>query len=224
MTDVPVITLDGPSGSGKGTVSQRLATELGWHYLDSGAIYRALAHAASQAGVVDPAEAAAMARGLQLAFRPATDGGAAVLLDGVDISDAIRTEECGAVASRLAADPQVRAALLQRQRDFRQPPGLVADGRDMGTVVFPDATHKIYLTASAEVRADRRYKQLKTKGINDSIARLLKVIRERDARDEGRETSPLKPAADAIVLDTSDLSLDEVIDVVRRKVGYSSLS
>lgn len=221
---MPVITLDGPSGSGKGTVSQRLATELGWHYLDSGAIYRALAHAASQAGVTDPAEAAEMARGLQLSFRPAADGGAAVLLDGLDISDAIRTEECGAVASRLAADPQVRAALLQRQRDFRQPPGLVADGRDMGTVVFPDATHKIYLTASAEVRADRRYKQLKTKGINDSIARLLKVIRERDARDEGRETSPLKPAADAIVLDTSDLSLDEVIDVVRRKVGYSSLS
>ena len=224
MSDVPVITLDGPSGSGKGTVSQRLATGLGWHYLDSGAIYRALAHAANKADVSDSATAAEMARTLNLAFQPSPDGGAAVLLDGVDITDDIRTEECGALASRLAAEPEVRAALLQRQRDFRQAPGLVADGRDMGTVVFPDASHKIYLTASAEIRAERRHKQLKLKGINDSIARLIEVIRERDARDEGRETSPLKPAADAIVLDTSDLSLDEVVERVQQKVGYSSLS
>lgn len=224
MSSVPVITLDGPSGSGKGTVSTRLASKLGWHYLDSGAIYRALAHAAGLAGVTESGAAAEIARGLQLAFRPAPDGGAAVLLDGADITDAIRTEECGALASRFAADPAVREALLQRQRDFRQAPGLVADGRDMGTVVFPDAEHKIYLTASAEVRAERRHKQLKQKGINDTIARLLEVIRERDARDEGRETSPLKPAADAIVLDTSDMSLEEVVESVQQKVGYSSLS
>ena len=223
MSSVPVITLDGPSGSGKGTVSTRLASKLGWHYLDSGAIYRALAHAAGLAGVMESSAAAEIARGLQLTFRPAPDGGAAVLLDGADITDAIRTEECGALASRFAADPAVREALLQRQRDFRQAPGLVADGRDMGTVVFADAEHKIYLTASAEVRAERRHKQLKQKGINDSIARLLEVIRERDARDEGRETSPLKPAADAIVLDTSDMSLEEVVESVQQKVGYSSL-
>lgn len=223
MSDIPVITLDGPSGSGKGTVSQRLASKLGWHYLDSGAIYRALAHAAQQAGITESSRAAEMARSLQLSFQPSEDGGAAVLLDGVDISDDIRTEECGALASQLAAEPDVRVALLQRQRDFCHPPGLVADGRDMGTVVFPDATHKIYLTASAEIRAERRHKQLKLKGINDSIARLIEVIRERDARDEGRETSPLKPAADAIVLDTSEMSLDEVIEHVQQKVGYSSL-
>ncbi|HBE91662.1 MAG TPA: (d)CMP kinase [Gammaproteobacteria bacterium] len=223
MSDIPVITLDGPSGSGKGTVSQRLASKLGWHYLDSGAIYRALAHAAQQAGITESSRAAEMARSLQLSFQPSEDGGAAVLLDGVDISNDIRTEECGALASQLAAEPDVRVALLQRQRDFCHPPGLVADGRDMGTVVFPDATHKIYLTASAEIRAERRHKQLKLKGINDSIARLIEVIRERDARDEGRETSPLKPAADAIVLDTSEMSLDEVVEHVQQKVGYSSL-
>ena len=221
MTNIPVVTLDGPSGSGKGTVSQRLAQELGWHYLDSGAIYRALAHAAQQAGVNDPDDAAALALDLDLSFRPAEDGGAAVMLDGVDITKAIRTEECGARASQLAAEPVVRAALLERQRRFRQAPGLVADGRDMGTVVFPDAQVKIYLTASPEVRAERRYKQLKNQGKSDNIARLLEVIRERDARDAERETSPMKPAADAIVLDTSDLSLDEVIEQVRQKVGYS---
>ena len=219
-TDIPVVTLDGPSGSGKGTVSQRLATELGWHYLDSGAIYRALAYAADRAGFTGPDDAAGLALNLDLSFRPADDGGAAVLLDGEDITDAIRTEECGALASRLAAEPAVRAALLERQRRFCQSPGLVADGRDMGTVVFPDARVKIYLTASPEVRAERRYKQLKAKGKNDNIARLLEVIRERDARDADRETSPMKPAADAIVLDTSDLSLDEVIEQVRQKVGY----
>jgi cytidylate kinase len=224
MSSVPVITLDGPSGSGKGTVSTRLASKLGWHYLDSGAIYRALAHAANLAGVTEPQAAANIARELKLAFNPAPDGGAAVLLDGQEITDQIRTEECGALASKLAAEPSVREALLQRQRDFRSPPGLVADGRDMGTVVFPDAEYKIYLTASAEVRAQRRHKQLKDKGINDSIARLLEVIRERDARDEGRETSPLKPAADAIVLDTSDMSLEEVVACVEQKVGYRRLS
>ena len=133
------------------------------------------------------------------------------------------TEECGAMASKLAADGDIRAALLQRQRDFRQPPGLVADGRDMGTVVFPDATHKFFLTASAKIRAERRFKQLKNKGINDSIPRLFTVISERDARDAERTNSPLIPAADAIVLDTSDMSLGQVIGQIRQQVGYQSL-
>jgi cytidylate kinase len=226
MTEAPVITIDGPSGSGKGTVSQKLATDLGWHYLDSGAIYRALAYAAELAGIEGSAgkeQIVSLARELKLKFSPADDGGAGVLLAGTDISDSIRTEECGAMASKLAADGEIRAALLQRQRDFRQPPGLVADGRDMGTVVFPDATHKFFLTASAQVRAERRYKQLKEKGINDSISRLFTVISERDARDAGRSNSPLTPATDAIVLDTSDMSLDEVIGFVKQHVGYQSL-
>ncbi len=226
MSNVPVITIDGPSGSGKGTVSQQLATGLGWHYLDSGAIYRALAYAVELSGQKLSADRQAiisLARELDLSFRPSADGGADVLLAGTDISASIRTEECGAMASKLAADGDVRAALLQRQRDFRKPPGLVADGRDMGTVVFPDAAHKFFLTASAQIRAERRYKQLKDKGINDSIPRLFTVISERDARDAGRENSPLTPAADAIVLDTSDMNLEEVIGLVRQKVGYQSL-
>jgi cytidylate kinase len=226
MTDIPVITIDGPSGSGKGTVSQKLATSLGWHYLDSGAIYRALAYAAELAclkGDEDKEQIISLARELELSFKPADDGGADVLLAGTDISDSIRTEECGAMASRLAADGEIRAALLQRQRDFRQLPGLVADGRDMGTVVFPDASHKFFLTASAQVRAERRYKQLKEKGINDSIPRLFTVISERDARDAGRSNSPLTPATDAIVLDTSEMSLEQVIGQVRQQVGYQSL-
>ena len=224
MSQVPVVTIDGPSGSGKGTVSQQLARDLGWHYLDSGAIYRALAYAVDQSGLnldENRAQIVSLARALKLSFRPSDDGGAEVLLDSTDITASIRTEECGAMASKLAADGDIRAALLQRQRDFRQQPGLVADGRDMGTVVFPDATHKLFLTASAQVRAERRYKQLKDKGINDSIPRLFTVISERDARDAQRSSSPLAPATDAIVLDTSDMSLDEVVGLVRQKVGYS---
>jgi cytidylate kinase len=224
VSQVPVVTIDGPSGSGKGTVSQQLARDLGWHYLDSGAIYRALAYAVDQSGLnldENRAQIVSLARALKLSFRPSDDGGAEVLLDSTDITASIRTEECGAMASKLAADGDIRAALLQRQRDFRQQPGLVADGRDMGTVVFPDATHKLFLTASAQVRAERRYKQLKDKGINDSIPRLFTVISERDARDAQRSSSPLAPATDAIVLDTSDMSLDEVVGLVRQKVGYS---
>ena len=226
MSEVAVITIDGPSGSGKGTVSQRIAGELGWHYLDSGAIYRALAYAAEQAGYnpeQDKQQIVQLARELDLSFCPADDGGADVLLAGEDISAFIRTEECGELASKLAADGDIRAALLQRQRDFRQQPGLIADGRDMGTVVFPDASHKFFLTASAQIRAERRYKQLKEKGINDSIPRLFTVISERDARDAERSNSPLTPAADAIVLDTSDMSLDEVIDFIKQEVGYQGL-
>ena len=160
MTDAPVITIDGPSGSGKGTISQQLASSLGWHYLDSGAIYRALAYAVEQAGLsvdINKQQIEKLARELKLSFRPSADGGAEVLLDNVNITAFIRTEECGAMASILASDGDIRAALLQRQRDFRKSPGLIADGRDMGTVVFPDATHKIFLTASAQVRAERRY-------------------------------------------------------------------
>ena len=226
MTDAPVITIDGPSGSGKGTISQQLARSLGWHYLDSGAIYRALAYAVDQAGLsVDnnKQQIEKLARELQLSFQPSADGGAEVLLGDVNITAFIRTEECGAMASILAADGDIRAALLQRQRDFRQLPGLVADGRDMGTVVFADATHKIFLTASAQVRAERRYQQLKENGINDSIPRLFTVISERDARDAGRSNSPLTPATDAIVLDTSDMSLEQVIGQVRQQVGYQGL-
>ena len=226
MTDAPVITIDGPSGSGKGTISQQLARSLGWHYLDSGAIYRALAYAVDQAGLsVDnnKQQIEKLARELRLSFQPSADGGAEVLLGDVNITAFIRTEECGAMASILAADGDIRAALLQRQRDFRQLPGLVADGRDMGTVVFADATHKIFLTASAQVRAERRYQQLKENGINDSIPRLFTVISERDARDAGRSNSPLTPATDAIVLDTSDMSLEQVIGQVRQQVGYQGL-
>ncbi len=226
MKAVPVITIDGPSGSGKGTVSQQLAASLGWHYLDSGAIYRALAYAVELSGFKlsdDREKIVSLALELKLEFKPAEDGGADVMLAGTDISSTIRTEECGAMASKLAADKDIRVALLQRQRAFRQPPGLVADGRDMGTVVFPDASHKFFLTASAQIRAERRYKQLKKKGINDSIPRLFTVISERDARDAGRTNSPLTPAADAIVLDTSEMTLEQVIEHVRQQVGYQSL-
>jgi len=226
LDDSPVIAIDGPSGSGKGTVSQQLATGLGWHYLDSGAIYRALSYAVELSKLTlseDKEKIVSLVLDLKLEFKPAEDGGADVILAGTDISSTIRTEECGAMASKLAADGDIRAALLQRQRNFRQPPGLVADGRDMGTVVFPDASHKFFLTASAQIRAERRYKQLKEKGINDSIPRLFTVISERDARDVGRTNSPLTPAADAIVLDTSEMSLDQVIGYVRQKVGYQSL-
>jgi len=226
MNNIPVITIDGPSGSGKGTVSQQLATSLGWHYLDSGAIYRALAYAVDKSGLTtdeNTRQVVKLALELNLSFLPSADGGAQVMLDGVNITPFIRTEECGASASKLAADGDIRAALLQRQRDFRQLPGLIADGRDMGTVVFPDATHKFFLTASAQVRAERRYQQLKENGINDSIPRLFTVISERDARDASRSNSPLTPATDAIVLDTSNMSLEQVIGQVRQKVGYQSL-
>jgi len=213
---VPVVTIDGPSGSGKGTVGQLLAKRLGWHFLDSGAMYRITGLAASQAGVdlSDETAVSGVARTMKVQFEPATVAGepVRVLLDGRDVGDELRTEEGGRRASRVAALPGVRAALLEKQRAFRQAPGLVADGRDMGTTVFPDALLKIFLSASAEIRAERRYKQLKEKGFDANLPRLLDEIRERDQRDTARSASPLKPAPDASILDSSPLSISEVVD------------
>jgi cytidylate kinase len=217
---VPVLTLDGPSGSGKGTVASRVARVLGWHLLDSGALYRLVALGAARRGMdmQDEAALADYALSMDVDFEVQADSGEVLAkLDGEPVGNAIRTEQVGNDASKVAALGEVREALLQRQRDFRQPPGLVADGRDMGTTVFPDAGLKIYLTASAEVRAERRYKQLKDKGISASLAGLQQEIAERDARDTERQSSPLKPATDAIELDTSSLGIDEVVERVLEK-------
>lgn len=214
---VPVIAVDGPSGTGKGTLSLHLALALGWHFLDSGALYRVLAHHALLSGVelTDEPGVARLALDLPVGFAGG-DGEPKVLLDGRDVTAAIRTEEGGAAASVVAALPAVRAALLERQRAFRTAPGLVADGRDMGTVVFPDASFKLFLTASAEARAERRYKQLKGKGIDVNLAALLEDIRRRDQRDEQRAVAPLQPAPDAEILDTTNLGIPEVEARVRQ--------
>jgi len=209
-----VITVDGPSGTGKGTIAGHLAHWLGWNFLDSGALYRVLALAALRNSVhVEDEEAlAVLARRLDLVFQnPGSGREMIVILEGGDVSQDIRTETCGNLASRLAAMPGVRAALLDRQRSFRLAPGLVADGRDMGTVVFPDAVVKIYLTASPEERARRRHKQLKGKGFDVNLPQLSVEIAERDARDSQRTVSPLRPADDAAVIDTTNLALTEVI-------------
>lgn len=205
---IPVIAIDGPSASGKGTVAALVARELGFHYLDSGAIYRVAAHAAARAGVAldDEAALASLARALDLRF-----DGIEVYLDGQPVGGAIRTEDAGRAASRIAALPDVRAALLDLQRDFRRPPGLVTDGRDMGSVVFPDARVKVFLTASAEERAKRRYKQLIEKGFDANLVALFQDLTERDARDAARASAPLKQAADALLLDTTGLSIDQAV-------------
>lgn len=213
---IPVLALDGPSGSGKGTVGQILAERLGWHFLDSGALYRVLGIAAaakSEQSLQDPDALAEIVRTMDIRFVPQPGGAPVrVVLNGTDIGDRLRTEDSGRLASIVAAVPAARAALLHKQHAFRQPPGLVADGRDMGTTVFPDAILKIFITASPEIRAERRYKQLKEKGFDANLRRLLDEIRDRDARDAARAASPLKPAADACILDTSSLSISDVVD------------
>ena len=211
MAKAPVLTIDGPSGSGKGTVAQLMAKKLGWHYLDSGAIYRVLAQAAIKHNVdlEDESTLAKMAKQLDLVFS-IENSALTVILEGEDVSVLIRSEKAGNAASKVAALPLVRAALLKRQHDFRQLPGLVTDGRDMGTVVFSDAEHKIYLTASAKVRAERRYKQLKEKGIESNISALEVEISERDTRDSQRDVAPLRPADGALQLDSSALGIEEV--------------
>jgi cytidylate kinase len=214
MTDTPpVVTIDGPSGSGKGTISRAVAQHTGWHLLDSGALYRLVAHAGLTHGL-DPGDIeghARLAAAMQVDFGVGPDGGERVRLEGRDVTQAIRTEEAGQGASRVAAWPAVRTALLARQRAFARPPGLVADGRDMGTVVFPGASLKIYLTASPEERASRRYKQLKDKGSGVSLSALSREITERDARDSTRAVAPLIPAPDAEVIDSTGLPIDEVV-------------
>ena len=215
VTIPPVITIDGPSGSGKGTIAHRLAVKLGFHVLDSGALYRLLALAAQQHGVQTNNEAAlqVLAAHLDAQFQD-NQGEAMLVLEGEDVTQSIRTEEIGAAASKVAALPSVREALLQRQHAFRETPGLVADGRDMGTVVFPDASLKIFLTASAEARAERRYKQLIGKGFAADLAAIVEDIKARDLRDSQRAVSPLKPADDAIVLDSTALGIEAVLSKV----------
>lgn len=212
-TLAPVIAIDGPAASGKGTVAQRVAEALGFHYLDSGALYRLVALSASQAGLdlEDDSSVSHKALNLNVQFI-----GSAVMMDGQVVTDAIRTESVSAAASRIAALPGVRQALLARQRAFRQGPGLVAEGRDMGSVVFPDARLKIFLFASAEERAKRRHKQLMDKGLDASMTALLRDIRDRDERDSARSVAPLKKAADAVQLDTTKLTIEDAAAQVLR--------
>ncbi len=213
MASVPVITIDGPSGAGKGTIAHAVACELGFHILDSGSLYRLTALASLQDNINtgDEAAMAQVARELDVQFIP-HDCGLDIILRGENVTEGIRDEEIGMRASKVAAIPAVREALLQRQRDFAVEPGLVADGRDMGTTVFPDAPMKVFMTASAEERAERRYKQLKDKGINANIAALVADLKQRDEQDANRAVSPLKPADDAILLDTTSMTIQQVTD------------
>src|SRR5690554_3924233 len=224
QTKAPVIAVDGPGGSGKGTITQMLARKLGWHLVDRGALYRLTALAATGQGVAldDEVGLVNVAATLDVAFEPTGEGRPAkVVLAGEAVTSAIRTEPCGDNASNVAVIQPVRAALLQRQRDFRQLPGLVADGRDMGTVVFPDAPVKIFLTASAEERARRRYNQLMQAGVDVNIDALLEEIRVRDERDMNRSAAPLKPADDAQVIDSTGLSIEEVLDRCMAAAGQA---
>jgi cytidylate kinase len=216
----PVITIDGPSGAGKGTVSSLLAKKLGWHFLDSGAIYRVLAIASvhHQIQANDESALLPLASSLDVNFET-SDEGTRIVLEGEDVTDTIRTEEVGAVASQIASLPAVREALLRRQRAFKQSPGLVADGRDMGTIVFPCAQAKIFLTASAEERARRRFHQLNDKGFDVSMSRLLADIQARDERDANRTVAPLVPAKDALVLDSTQLDISQVFEKIEEFIN-----
>jgi len=217
--DTPVIAIDGPSGTGKGTISQLVASHLGWHLLDSGALYRVIAVGAEQNHIKtnDINGLKKFAEGMQVAFSTEFEG--SITLDDDEISHQVRLEETAEKASVVAAIPEIREVLLQRQRDFQLPPGLVADGRDMGTVVFPDSRLKIYLTASPEERAQRRYKQLINKGVSVNLRALLQDIASRDERDANRAVSPLRPAEDAVVIDTTSLTIEEVFKEVLGKVS-----
>ena len=211
---VPVLTIDGPSGSGKGTISALVAEHLGWRLLDSGALYRAVGYAAGMGGLdlsdVDAVTRCAQATRIQ--FRAASDGGLTrVIVNGHDATDELRTETAGAAASAIASMPSVREALVALQLGFRKAPGLVADGRDMGTVIFPDAAFKVFLTASAAERAKRRYKQLKEKGLSVTLGGLQREIEARDSRDASRVVAPLKPAEDALLIDTTVMGIDDVV-------------
>lgn len=223
---VPVITIDGPGGSGKGTLAGMLAARLGWHLLDSGALYRLLAFAANNHGVdlTNEEILTSLAAHLDVQFIPAVgDAEQRIILEGEDVSRSIRTETIGAGASMVAALPAVRQALLARQQAFCETPGLVADGRDMGTVVFPDAPLKIYLTASPEIRAERRYRQLLEKGETATLAGLLDEIKARDERDMNRSIAPLRPAEDAILIDSSHLGIDNVLETVETEARKRNL-
>ena len=213
---IPVITIDGPSGAGKGTVARIVAKQLGWELLDSGAIYRVLAIATRHhgVGVQDEEPLIPMAAHLDVQFAINSDGESQVILEGEDVTSSIRTEEIGDLASKVAAFPRVREALLRRQRAFKVTPGLVADGRDMGTVVFNDAAVKVFLTASPEERAERRFNQLKEKGFDVSIGRLLDDIRQRDERDQNRKVAPLVPAEGALLIDSTNVSIEEVVNKI----------
>jgi cytidylate kinase len=215
---IPVLTIDGPSGAGKGTVSRAIAKKLGWNYLDSGSIYRSLAIAAlkQQIDLKNEAALAGLATAMVLEFDCGDD--LVVRLDGQDITSQLGTETVGATASIVAAIPDVRRALLQKQKDFKQLPGLVADGRDMGTVVFPDAKNKVFLTASADERAKRRYKQLIEKGIDANLVQITNEIEQRDRRDMERKTAPLAMASDALYIDSSEMTLDSVIEEVLKLI------
>jgi cytidylate kinase len=207
LKETPVIAIDGPSASGKGTIAKRVAAELGFHYLESGALYRLIAFASMENAIQEETLLAKVAADMDIEFRDEK-----IWLEKQDVTEQLRSEDCSNRASEVAKLPTVRNALLQRQRRFRQPPGLVADGRDMGTVVFPDATLKVFLTAKPEVRAERRYKQLKEKGINANLRALSRDLQERDARDANRAVAPLVPAADSQVLDSTALSIDAVAE------------
>lgn len=213
---IPVITLDGPSGTGKGTICHMLAKHLQWHVLDSGAIYRVLAYAARQKGIEvhQIEQLSALAHSLNLRFESSDEGDSKVILDNEEITQDIRSEQCGQDASQIAVIPEVRAALLERQRAFAQAPGLVTDGRDMGTIVFPNAVLKVFLYANEEERSKRRYLQLKNKGINVSLALVVEELTKRDNRDTARTHAPLKPADDAVLIDTTGLTIVQVFQNV----------